>query len=343
MAAVSVLLFLAAAAVIGPTSPSPKATSPAPHWAPATMRLVQTIPMPGVEGRIDHLALDPIGARLFLAAIGNGSVEVVALGAGARVRSLSGFREPQGIAYLPESGELVVACGGDGALVFLDGRTFEWKRRVDLGEDADNIRLDPVAQRLYAGFGKGGLAIVDARGGKKLAEIPLPAHPEAFLIDSGRRVAYVNVPGADQIAVVDLERKAMSASWPLSEARANFPMALDPIRGRLFAGCRRPARILVFDLPGGSILSRMDAPGDVDDIFWDRARGRLYATGGEGFLDVFTEESDGRWNRTERVPTAPGARTSLFDEGRGRLYVAAPRGGGRDAALLVYEAGPVPR
>src|SRR5213594_2747751 len=86
------------------------------------LRLVQTIPLPGVEGRIDHMAIDLAGQRLFVAALGNNSVEVLDLQAGKRVRSLTGFREPQGVAW---TSQLVVSSGGDGAYRVFEGHGFK--------------------------------------------------------------------------------------------------------------------------------------------------------------------------------------------------------------------------
>ena len=75
------------------------------------LRLVQTIPLPGVQGRIDHLAVDVAGQRLFVAALGNNTVEVIDLKRGERVQSLAGFKEPQGLAYLPDTKTVAVANG----------------------------------------------------------------------------------------------------------------------------------------------------------------------------------------------------------------------------------------
>jgi hypothetical protein len=59
---------------------------PAPSQQRAPLRLVQTIPMPGVHGRMDHLGVDIKGKRLFAAALGENqnTVEVIDLNAGER-------------------------------------------------------------------------------------------------------------------------------------------------------------------------------------------------------------------------------------------------------------------
>src|SRR5579859_3767670 len=79
----------------------------------ATLTLEATIPLKGVSGRIDHFGYDSAGKRLFVAALGNNTVEVVDLAKGSVVHSIDGLSEPQGICFAPEFNRLYVANGGD--------------------------------------------------------------------------------------------------------------------------------------------------------------------------------------------------------------------------------------
>src|SRR6266705_6411559 len=106
------------------------------------LKMVQTIPLPGVEGRIDHLSVDLKGQRLFVAALGNNTMEVVDLAQGKRVRSITGLKEPQGIAYLADLDQIIVANGADGTVRTLDGKSFTVISHLTLGDDADNVRYD---------------------------------------------------------------------------------------------------------------------------------------------------------------------------------------------------------
>src|SRR5262249_3288409 len=79
------------------------------------LTLVRTIHLPGAEGRIGHLAFDGSPQRLYIAALGNNTVEVLDVKAGTHLRSLPGFREPQGIAVATDAGVVAIANGeGDG-------------------------------------------------------------------------------------------------------------------------------------------------------------------------------------------------------------------------------------
>ncbi len=304
----------------------------------AVLRLVQTIPLPNVEGRIDHMAVDVKGERLFIAALGNNTVEVLDLRAGKRMRSLTGFHEPQDVAFIPELNKLFVANARDGACDLIDGSTFKPLKRINFADDADNIRYDTKNGGVYVGYGSGALGIIDAASGEQVGAIKLDGHPESFQLEkSGPRI-FVNVPNAQKITLVDRDKAATIGSWSLKEAQSNFPMALDETHHRLFIGARRPAKLLVFDTRSGKLVADLTSPGDADDIFYDESRQRIYISGGEGSIGIIQQQDADHYRPAAKIATAPGARTSLFVPELSRLYLAVPHRGSQPAEVRVYEA-----
>src|SRR3954469_1963195 len=304
----------------------------------APLSLVGAIDLPRVEGRIDHLAVDIAAQRLYVAALGNNTVEVLDLKGNAHLKSLPGFREPQGIAVVPDAKVVAVANGQGEGVQFIDGTDFHPTRAVRLGDDSDNVRYDAAAHRVFVGFGGGALASISPADGKVLGEAKLAGHPESFQLERSGSRAFVNVPDANQIAVVDRTAMKVVATWPVAGAKANFPMALDEANHRMFIGCRRPAKVLVYDTMTGKETASFDIVGDTDDLFFDAARKRLYVSGGEGFIDVFQEDGGSRFARVAHGATAAGARTSLFVPDRSRLYLAVPHRGNQKAEIRIYEA-----
>jgi DNA-binding beta-propeller fold protein YncE len=302
------------------------------------LRLSQKILLPGVEGRIDHLAVDMAGQRLFVAALGNYTLEVLDLKAGKQVRSITGLHEPQGIAYVTASDRLVVASGADGSCRVYDARSFGQVHAFDLKEDADNVRYDPSTQRIYVGYGAGALGVIDLARGTRIADIPLEGHPESFQLETRGKRIFVNVPTARQIVVIDREKNSLLAAWLLEKEQANFPMALDEGNHRLLVGCRRPARLVVVDTETGKVVSSVPCAGDADDLFYDVRRKRIYVSGGEGFVSVFQQMDADRYELVHRLPTAAGARTSLFVPPTGHFYLAVPHRGSQPAEGWVYRA-----
>jgi len=306
-----------------------------PARSPLTLR--QTIVLPGVRGRIDHLALDAVGDRLFLAALENNSMEVIDLAAGKRIRSVKGLREPQGILFLPRSRRVIVACGGDGTVRSFDTDSYKEIARQNLGSDADNIRWESSTNLLYVGFGDGALGVLEAENLTRRSETKLAGHPESFQLDRTNEHIYVNVPDARQIAIIDRKNNTVMTTWEITAAAENYPMALDEAGKRLFVACRTPPRLLVFDTVSGGRLATTECVGDADDIFYDIKRNRVYVVGGEGFVDVFDGSAAAPYPRLARIRTSPGARTGLFVPKRGLLYVAAPAREDREAKVLVYQ------
>lgn len=299
--------------------------------------LERTIPLPGVKGRIDHLALDAAGHRLFVAALGNDTVEIVDLSQPRRLAQIRGQSEPQGLAWLADRRELVVASG-DGQVGFYDGESFRVLATLKLGDDADNVRVEDTSGRPVVGFGKGGLAILDPARRTVAETVRMPGHPESFRLEGNR--AYVNVPDAARIVVGDLADGREIASWPTPGARWNFPMALDAPRKVLAVVFRLPARLRLIDPDSGRKLADMATCGDADDLFFDPPRRRLYVICGSGAVDVFQARGAADYAPLARVVTRGGARTGLYSAEADRLYVAARATGDQPAAILVFKPAP---
>ena len=302
------------------------------------LSFLRAIELPRVEGRIDHLAIDSTGDKLFVAALGNNTVEILDVKNGTHVKSLSGFREPQGIASATDAKRVAIANGQGEGIQLIDASDYHPIKAVPLGDDSDNVRYDAAAKTLYVGYGSGALAAVDPANGAVKNEVKLAGHPESFQLErTGPRI-FVNVPNADQIAVVDRNAMKVTATWPVSAAKRNYPMALDEANHRVFIGCRRPAKVLVYDTTTGKQTGSFDIVGDTDDMFFDARRQRLYVAGGEGFIDVLDARGPSTPSRLARIKTAAGARTALFVPDQGRLYLAVPHRGSQKAEIRVYEA-----
>ncbi|MFL6576554.1 MAG: YncE family protein [Povalibacter sp.] len=297
-----------------------------------TLALDRTIDLPDVNGRIDHLAVDLDGQRLFVAELGNDSVDVIDLKSNVVRQRIAGLKEPQGVGYLPSTHTLYVANGGDGSLRWFEGDLRRSSGTLKLGADADNIRIDANGKRILVGYGEGAIAIIDALTNTKVREIALDGHPESFQLASSGEAVYVNVPDAKQWMIGDAEKGRVREKIPTRDLRANFPMALDEARGRLMIAFRDPSRLRMISLERKSEKD-VEICRDADDVFIDRARHRLYVICGQGVVDVLDDDG----SHIERVATAPGARTGLFVPALDRLYVAAPARSGTNARVLVWK------
>ncbi|HVY83355.1 MAG TPA: hypothetical protein VG994_20375 [Steroidobacteraceae bacterium] len=308
------------------------ANAPASAANPAPLTVEAKIPLGDVSGRIDHLAFDPTRQRLYVAELGNNSVGIVDLRARKVIRTVPGFSEPQGIAYEPSTDTIYVASGGDGTVRIFRGGDFAPLGTLSLGADADNVRIDREAPRVYVGYGDGALAVIDAATRTRIANIPLQGHPESFQLEPNGDRIFVNVPDAGHIAVLSRTKNQQVTTWPTDDLRANYPLALDAPGNRVIAVFRRPARLQTFDMRTGRTQSGIDICSDSDDVFVDAARHDVYVICGQGYVDVL-DASGEHFTSAGRFATSSGSRTGLFVPELDRLFVAIRASHGEPAAI----------
>jgi DNA-binding beta-propeller fold protein YncE len=289
-----------------------------------------------VRGRIDHLAVDVKRQRLLVAELGNDSVGIVDLKQSKTVYTISGLAEPQGVGYAPATDAIYVANARDGSVRIFRGTDYGPTGRIDLGSDADNVRLD--GNRVLVGHGDGAISAIDVANQQKVSNSPLPGHPESFEIWPSPRRLFVNVPGAHAIFVLDGTTGEQQDKWSVPEG-GNFPMAIDPANHRVLIVSRNPPKLIAYDKDDGSVLARADTCGDADDLFVDAKRGRVYVSCGAGLIDVF-EAQQNTYRRISRIPTAAGARTSLFVLDLDMLLLAVRSTREEQAAVWVLRPNP---
>ena len=311
------------------------------------LKLVQSIPLPDIDGRIDHFSIDVKGRRAFLAALAKNTVEAVDLKAGRVIRTLPGFAKPQGVCFVPELNKLFVATGMDGALKMLDGTTLQVLHTAHVSLGADAIGYDPRSKYLYVGSGggdankeTGDLTVFNAVTGAQVAAIVTDAHAGGSVVDKRGRHLYVLVPEKAQVIVFDRKTHAIVAKWTIPGVRKNVALDLDAKNHRLFLGVRNPASVVVLDSNSGAVVASIPTVATLDGLFYDPATRRIYTTGGEGFVDVTQQIDADHYERIARIPTGPNARTSAFVPEWRRLYVAVPRDKDRGAELRAFEVVP---
>ena len=306
--------------------------------AESPLLLEAKVPLGQVRGRIDHLAVDVARQRLFVAELGNDTVGVVDLAHHTVLRTLSGLHEPQGIGYEPTTDTLYVANAGDGAVQLFQGSDLSPLGRLELGDDADNVRIDPKSHRVIVGYGKGALALIDPVSRKKIGEIKLEGHPESFQITADGSQGFVNIPDAHEIAAVAFRQSEQPSPWGTQDLRANYPMTLDAAGSRVHAVFRHPATLAAFDMRSGKKLYSIDTCGDSDDVFFDSKRSRTYVSCGEGFIEVIADQSN-HYAKEAKIATVGGARTALFVPELDRYFLAVRASGQEPAAIWIFKPG----
>jgi DNA-binding beta-propeller fold protein YncE len=311
------------------------------------LRLIQTIPMPNVKGRIDHMDVDVNGKRLFVAGLENGSVEVVDLQAGKWLKSIPGFKKPQGIAYVPSLNKVFVASGDDGMVRVFRGDSLELLNEIKLDLGPNRVAYDPHTQLLYVGFGGkdagkdyGEVGIIDAKKDSHLGDVKIEAHPSELLLDQAGKTLFVFMSAASKIQVVDTKKREVVSTWPVSSKR-NGDGALDEKTDRIFIGTRTPAEMIAMDSRTGKEVANLPTVEGMDGVYFDPRLKRIYVSGGRdndvGYVYVYGQKDPDHYENVGKLPTKSGAGTSFWSPELNRYYVAAPASGNDEAVILVFE------
>jgi hypothetical protein len=327
------------------------------------LRLVQTIPLPGVTGRLDHMAVDLEKKRLFVAATGNNSLEVVDLAGGKVTKDLKGFKNTQDALFLGGDFNKLYVSSLDGHVRVFQGETFSRVQDFKIEPDPNRLFYDPASNLIYFGYGGanagfdayGRVGVLQAKPGAgydqlvadMIAPTPRPGHlAQIAMEDNG--VLLICDSGADLIYQFDTRKRELIKSWP-AKGDGAADMALDPIQHRLFVGTRTPPEMTVYDSVSGKEVQSLPAPETMDGVYYDAGLKRIYVTGGRwygtpkaspGWIYVYQQQDPDHYDVISRIKTRPGSGTSLLVPQLNRFYVASQAIGEQEAAILVFEPAP---
>lgn len=313
----------------------------------APLKLVQTIPLPHIKGRIDHMDVDVRGNRLFVAALENGTLEVVDLKAGKWTRSIPGFKAPQGVAYVRSLNKLFVASNDDGMVRVFRGDTLELLDSIHLDLGANRVAYDARAGLLYVGYGgraaskeNGAVGIIDARSEKHIADIQVGPRAAEILMDKSGQTLFVFDSIAGKIQVIDKGKREIRSTWPVSSERPGDG-AWDETTHRLMIGTRNPPEMIVMDSASGKEIAKLPTVEGMDGVYFDAAHKRVYVSGGRdtdvGYVFVYQQQDADHYAQIAKIPTRSFAGTSFWSPELNRYYVAAAANDKEQAAILVFE------
>jgi hypothetical protein len=326
----------------------------------SALQLVQTIPLPGVKGRLDHMAVDLEKKRLFVAAVANGTIEVLDLDAGKLINSIPGIKDAQDALFLGGDFNKLYVSSLDGTLRIFQGETFRLVQALKLEPDPNRLLYDPATDLIYFGYG-GQNAGFDAYARVGVLQAAKGARSDQFIADM---IAPTFRPGhlaemamdddgkllvcdsrADLIFQFDTRKRELLKSWPAHGDGAG-DMSLDRVHHRLFVGTRIPPEMTVYDSVSGKEIVSLPGPETMDGVHYDLEFNRIYVSGGRwygtpeaspGWVYVYQQRDADHYESISKVKTRPGSGTSLLVPRLNRLYVASQAIGAQEAAVLVFK------
>jgi DNA-binding beta-propeller fold protein YncE len=314
----------------------------------APLKLLHATPLPGFAGDLDHSEVDLKGHRLFVTAEVHKTVEVFDLMTGERIHSITGFDTPHEILFRPDTNTLLVADGGNpGTCRLVDAKTYKIIDSITLPPYVDSAVYNPVTQEYYvesrgpdASANTHTISVIDAVHFKHTGDFILPGRrSEAMAIDRAGKTMYVNL--TDEVGVVDLPKRELTARWPVPGAHVQNSMALDEPNHRLFIATRNPAKLFVFNTDTGKVIADLPCVPVNDDMTFDAKRKRLYITG-DGATGVFEQRDADHYEHIVDIPTGYRAKTSLYVPDLNRLYINVSGGDKKDApvGMQIYQVQP---
>jgi DNA-binding beta-propeller fold protein YncE len=311
----------------------------------APLKLATKYEIPAsVKGRFDHLGIDMGGNRLFVVAEEGGQVLVFDLGSGKIVRTIN-VPHPHAVLVREDLNHIYITDEEKGAVNIYDGKTYELLKAVPLKVDTDSIGYDPATHYLYVDNGGDNahetftmLSVVDTTAGTKVADIKIDGDTlEAMALEKSGDRLFLNNPAKNEVEVIDRKTNKLTASWPVKMGKDNSTMAFDESAHRLFVGCRG-GQMVVFDTQTGKELQALSIGKGTDDLMFDPASKRIYATsGGAGVVNVYKETDPDHYQSLGQVPSGPGGKTGLLVPQLSRLFVPVPPRGTTPSAVYVYQ------
>ncbi|HEV7137384.1 MAG TPA: hypothetical protein VGN43_12185 [Steroidobacteraceae bacterium] len=337
------LLTLTALLAFGAAAPRATAGTTAP------LRLIRTVPMPGVQGDFDHFIVDLPHNRLFVTTEDHRTLEVFDLHTGAHLASVTGFGSPHSGVFLPASNRLLVTDSDAGAVRVLDAASYKILKTIPAVPQADAMTYDPREHLMYVTGGGDDahldyslIGIIDTRREAKIGEIRIPStNIESLALTPGGRLLYVNIRDHHAIGVVDRRTLKLLKTWTLRTIRQNTPLILDAHDQRLFVGGRGPGVFAVLDAHDGHVIATLPAPEGVDDLSWDPGSGRIFFPCMDGHLAVFRQLDADHYEALGTVPTGYRGKTGVLVPQLRRYFVAVSAHDGTPARLFVFQVLPV--
>ena len=277
----------------------------------------------GPDGSWDYVRVDAVNNRVLVARGGSVmSVDLVSRVVTAGLAPGSALHDA-----LPVNGgkEVMVTNGGSASVVFIDAMTAATLATLPAGKGADAATFDARSGLvLVMNHQAGDVTLIDPKGHKVVATIAVGGNLEAAAVD-GAGHAFVNVEDQNQIAVIDLASRKVTARYPLTGCDGPTGIVYDAADRMLIAAC--DGATVFVDAATGKALQTLPTGAGADGVAFDpRQKLAFVPSGRTGTLSVIAVRR-GKSKIAEVVKTQVGARTIGLDERTGRLYLPTSRFG----------------
>ena len=302
------LVFVIAGVVLGAAS----AATPAAAGLP--LRRDRDVVLPGRATRFDYQAVDTTSHRLYIAHLGDSTVDVVDLDALHVLGVVTGIDSVHGVAVAPERHQLYATATGTNELVTVDTTTDQVIGRTPTGAFPDGVAYDADHGLVLVSNKEGGsLTVIAADTRQVLMTLPIADETGNVAYDPTMGLAYVAARTPERLVVIDPQRRSIVARVPLRHCSGAHGVYLDGDQRRAFVACERNARLVSVDLTDRRQTGTASVGTSPDVLAFDAALQRLYVAAESGTVTVF-DTSTANATRIGQAHLADAAHSVAVDQ-----------------------------
>lgn len=279
--------------------------------------VTRRIPVAG-NGGWDYVVFDTARSRLFIAR--STRVQVVDANSGQLVGEIQNTGGVHGVALAYGFNKGYTSNGRDTTVTVFDFVSLVTQKTIHVtGANPDGILYDSATHRVFTFNGRGqNTTAIDATADTVAGTLALGGKPEAAVSDGVGHI-FVNIEDKALIVEFDAATLAILHSYPIAPCENPSGLAIDQVRGVLFAGCGN-SMMAVVDASTGRIIATPATDAGTDGTAFDPVTGIAFSSNGAGTLSLVTRTASATFT-VENVPTERGARTMALDAKTHRVYL----------------------
>jgi DNA-binding beta-propeller fold protein YncE len=287
--------------------------------AGANYKLLTTYPVPGTgTGTFDYITVDSAARRLYLSH--QTRVEVLDADTGKAVGAITDTPGVHGAVIVSKFHHGFTTNGAEAKVSMFDTKTLKVIKKTDVGAEPDSFVYDAGSGRVFvSNHGPGEITAIDPKSGNVVGVLKAGG-PAEQMVSGGDGLMYANIEQPGELLVFDPKTLEMKNHFPVEGCTQPSGLAIDTTNLRLFIGCRSK-NLLVMDGHDGRIITSMPIGARNDNAWFDPQQRLIFASNGEGMLNIFHQKSADEYEDAGAVTTEPNAKTSTLDAKTGKVYL----------------------
>jgi YVTN family beta-propeller protein len=285
-------------------------------WAVPGYHALTTVTLGG-DTFWDAITLDGTNKHLFIT---HGDHVVVLSSADySKAGDIPGVEGAHQVAVAADLGKGYATAGKLNAVIVFDAASLNVTGKIAVGIKPDGVVYDIRTHRVFVfNADSNSATVIDVRSGTVDGTVPLGGKPE-FAVADGAGHIFDNIEDTSEIVEIDARKMDVIHRWKLAPCESPSGIAIDRLRGRLFAACENQM-LAVMDAKTGKVITTIPTGKGADGAAYDPVTRNVFVPLGEGLLEVIAQSNGDQYKVLTRLPTKLGARTIEIDPAAHRIF-----------------------